>query len=321
MSVQGNNIFYGHFTSDGNPTTIELPGPVNFYYQMNWTQWNSVANPGVLKRAWFHSTMPNGSYLGVKNTDGAATDESIMAATNGFTPVDPRIPQTFAATAITAVTQANPAQITSNAHGLAINDLVKLSNVTGMQQISNYIWRVRSIVDVNNFTIFLDSSGFAAAGTGGTATRILEPDFFTYAPPGGQISGITQAANAVVTLAFEDASVVQVGAIYRFTIPPEFGMTEMNGLLGTVTAVSAANNTMTVNINSAGFTAFAFPASGAVPFSPPIFIPAGATTPTLTAAMHNITFIGLQLGTAVVGANGDDIKWVASTRELLDVYN
>lgn len=321
MSVQGNNIFYGHFTSDGNATTIELPGPANFYYQMNWTQWNSTANPGVLKRAWFHSTMPSGSYLGVKNTDGAATDESIRALTNGFTPTDPRTPQTFAATAVTAVTQANPAQVTSAGHGLEVNDLVKLSNVTGMQQIANYIWRVRSIVDPNNFTIFLDSSGFAAAGTGGTATRILEPDFFTYAPPGGQISGITQAANAVVTMAFDDASAISVGTIYRFTIPTVFGMVEMNNLLGTVLATSAANNTITVNINSTAFTPFAFPASGAVPFSPPLFIPAGATTPTLTAAMHNITFIGLKLGTAVVGASGDDIKWVASTRELLDVYN
>lgn len=319
MSVQGNNVFYGHFTSDGNPTTIEFPGPVNFYYQMNWTQWNSVANPSVLKRAWFHSTMPSASYLGVQNTAGAATDESIMAATGGFTPIDFRNPPTFAGTAITAVTQANPAQVTSNGHGLVVGDLVILTNVTGMQQISSLVFEVNTVVDANNFTVFLDSSGFAAAGTGGTATKLFNDTFYT--PFRGAITDITQAASAVITLAVFAPGDYNVGETHRIIVPAGFGMTQMNGLVATITAVNAATNTITVNINSTAFTAFAFPASASVPFTFSQIVPIGDVGSVLTGSIQNRAFFGLELGSAVVGANNDDIKWVASTRELLSVYH
>jgi hypothetical protein len=38
-------------------------------------------------------------------------------------------------------------------------------------------------------------------------------------------------------------------------------MTEINGLIGNVTAVNTTTNTITVDIDSSGFSAFAFPTS------------------------------------------------------------
>ena len=38
-------------------------------------------------------------------------------------------------------------------------------------------------------------------------------------------------------------------------------MSEMDELIGNITAISTANNTITVDIVSTGFTAFAFPTS------------------------------------------------------------
>lgn len=318
MTVQGNQVYYGDFVSDGVPTTIQFAGPVNYYYQMNWTQWNSTANPGVLKRAWYHSSMPAASYLGVKNTDGAATDESVIAVAGGFTPIDFTNPPTYASTAITAVTAANPAQITSNGHGLVAGDLVELQNVTGMQQISSMIFEVNTIVDPNNFTIFLDSSGFAAAGTGGTATKIFNSLY--YSPFRGLITGITQAANAVMTLAVFRPGEYEVGERYRMIVPTGFGMTQMNGLLVTIVAVNAATNTITLDVDSTAFTAFAFPASAAVPFTFPQFVPVGDITPVLTGSIVNRAFHGLELGSVVVGAASDHIKWFASTAELINSY-
>ncbi len=53
-----------------------------------------------------------------------------------------------------------------------------------------------------------------------------------------------------------------VGQEVRFNVPSAFGMTEINGLLGVITAVTTGStNTITVNIDSTGFTAFAFPTS------------------------------------------------------------
>ena len=320
MSIQGQVLYKGHFTSDGNPRTIDFPGDVTNYFQMNWTQWNSTANPGVLKRAWFHDSMPNGSYLGVKNTDAAATDESILALTGGFTRIAPDNVVTFAATAITAVTQANPAQITSAGHGLLAGDLIYINNVTGMQQISGWVFRVRSIVDPNNFTIYLDSSGFAAPGTGGTVRKGVDPlGFF---PQHNYISAITQAANCVVTVTWALPSTnFPVGSKWRFNVPAVNGMVEIDGLLGTVLAASDVANTVTFDIDTTGFTAFALPASAGVPYTFPQVTPVGEDNTILAAAVTNDGFRGLELGTAVVGVASDEIKWWACKGELINLYH
>ena len=320
MSVQGNNIFYGHFTSDGNPTTIEFPGPVNFYYQMNWTQWNSTANPAVLKRAWFHSTMPDASYLGVQNTAGAATDQSIRGITGGFTPIDYRTPPTFAATAVVSVTQANPAVVTANNHGLVAGDIVVFTGVVGMEQLSSIVFEVTNVIGVNSFNIGLDTTGFSAAGAGGTVQKLFDSQF--YRPQRRFITAITQANPCVITHSIHLPNDITVGEVFRIQVPAVYGMTEIDGLQAEVTAINAATNQITVNIDSTGFTAFAYPVNPALlPFTPAQMLPIGDDTSTLSGAVRSRAFSGLQLGSAVVGASADDIKWVASTRELLSVYH
>jgi len=66
----------------------------------------------------------------------------------------------------------------------------------------------------------------------------------------------------------------------HFSIPYSFGMTQMNQLTGTIVAVSAANYTLTVDIDSSAFTAFAFPASTSSPTAQlfATLAPAGAST-------------------------------------------
>lgn len=319
MTTQGQNLYNGYFISDGNPRIIEFPGDITSYFQINWTKWNSTATPGVLKRAWFHVSMPRDSYVGVKNTDGAATDESIAGTSGGFTYIDPQNIPTFAATTITAVTQANPAQITSASHGLVAGDLVYLNNVTGMQQISGWVFEVKSIVDASNFTIDLDSSAFAAPGTGGTATKVDDPlDFF---PQHNYISSISQAANCVVRVSWTNPSEnCPIGSKWRFNVSAASGMIQINGQIGTVLAVNDADNTITFDTNTVGYTAFALPASGSVPYTFPHIVPVGEDNSILSAAVRNDAFRGLQLGNAVVGASGDHIKWFARTGEIINTY-
>ena len=70
---------------------------------------------------------------------------------------------------------------------------------------------------------------------------------------------------------------MQVGMKVSFRIPSIFGMQEMNGLTGTVTAVNTSTtvNSFTVDIDSSAFSAFTFPANGNQPFSPAVVVPAG----------------------------------------------
>lgn len=99
----------GSFTSDGNARNLDFGSEVLSIEMHNLTQYNSSANPGVLKRCEWSKSMPAASYFGVKNTDGAATDESIYAAANGFTPLNEGA--VFGAV-ISGFTNANPGVIT-----------------------------------------------------------------------------------------------------------------------------------------------------------------------------------------------------------------
>lgn len=68
---------------------------------------------------------------------------------------------------ITAITQANPASVTSTAHGRTTGDWVELYGVVGMTQI-NGIFTTCTVTDANHLTLDgIDSTGFTAYGSGG----------------------------------------------------------------------------------------------------------------------------------------------------------
>jgi len=269
-----------------------------------------------LKRAWFHYDLPDESYFGVVNTNGAATDESILGTTGGFTRFTYDQLQTYATTAITAATAASPVVVTSNAHGLRTGDLVRLANVTNMQQISGYECTATR-VDANNFSVPISGAAFAAAGTGGTARRIAQDRPF--APRRRFVNSISQAANAVVTTTQEHG--YAVGEIVTFVVSADYGMVEIDGLKGQITAVGSTTQ-FTVNINSSAFTAYAFPTSAvaAAGVTQGHVVPVGEIATVLSGATDNVGFRGLELGTSVVGANTDIIKWVAWKGENITDY-
>jgi len=318
MSIPGSNLFYGSFTSTGSAYTLDFGTLVTSFTMHNLTQYNSTANPGVLKRAWYVSGMPTGSYFGVVNTNSAATDQSIYAASGGFTPIDYDNLPSVASTAISSVSQANPAVVTSTSHGLATGDTVILYNVTGQQQLSGMMFTVTR-TGANTFTIPVDTSGFANAGSGGTVQKVFLNPFVereTY------ITNITAASSAVVSTSTNHG--YQVGDVVSFRIPQNgaYGMTELNYLRGTITAVGSVT-TFTVNINSSGFTAWAWPlTANAFQQSHPVVIPCGAagTSPNyLGDATANNGYKGLILGSAVCGAASDVIYWTASVGTNLNL--
>jgi hypothetical protein len=69
------------------------------------------------------------------------------------------------AVSVTAATNANPAALTSTAHGLSTGDRVTLAGATGSWAPVNGTWTV-TVTGANTFTIPVDSTGFGAlAGT------------------------------------------------------------------------------------------------------------------------------------------------------------
>lgn len=180
---------------------------------------------------------------------------STATASDGFTYVT-SVPYTEAAvTGGTAITAANPAEVTLNSHGYQNGDRVRLYATTGMLQIAGMDFTISNVA-TNTFELAgLDASGFAAPATAVTARR-LSP-FDAVEPRYLYITNISQATSAVVTVSTAHSYVV--GEMVHFQVPQAFGMTEISGLTGVITAVGTY--TMTVNIDSRAFTAFAFPTS------------------------------------------------------------
>lgn len=301
-------VMVGQYTSDGTYKILQLPAEVHHFQIWNYTDHASSANPGIVKRAWWFLGMATDYYLGVKNTDGAATDESVLGTSGGFRWIESQPNNLEAADTGTAITNANPAVTTVNAHGYSIGDTILITGTTGMLQIAGMEFTVTAVGGANNFTIgYLDASGFAAAATALTTRRVTTPPMF--APRRRYITAITQAASAVVTLSVTHG--YHVGEHITFHVPTDFGMSEIDGLTGEITAINTTTNTVTVNIDSTAFTAFAFPASAGVPFTHAHVVPMGDDATVLTGGIDNQGYRALRIGATVDGADGDEMKWIA----------
>jgi len=73
---------------------------------------------------------------------------------------------------LTNITQANPAQVTSNSHGLINGQLVRLDAVGGMVEVNGVFYHITNVT-TNTFDLDTDSSSFAAYTSGGTVTHFF----------------------------------------------------------------------------------------------------------------------------------------------------
>lgn len=83
------------------------------------------------------------------------------------------------------------------------------------------------------------------------------------------IDSITQSYPMVLTTS-EDHGYV-AGIIVTFLIPASFGMVQLNGL--NVQVLEVTSNSLTINLDTTSFTAFAYPSPLPSAFTPPSVIP------------------------------------------------
>lgn len=277
-------------TSDGTNQQVSLPGGADYIRVLNQTEAAANGTASIddaYQWEWF-SNYASGTCL-VSYKENAGNTTLIDENTANKMVVRSSYPAPEAAKTGTTITAANPAVCTTSAaHGYSVGDRVRIYNNTAMKQIGGMDFTITAVGSTTTFTLgYLDASGFAAAESAYSVRR-LAPELESL--PGHRfITNISQAASAVVTMSV--AHNYKVGDVVYFNVSSDFGMVEMDGLSGKVTAVAAS--TITVDIDSSGFTAFAFPASGGVPFSFPV--------------------VGL------VGKRGLYDDWFSSSRSLLDL--
>ena len=272
------------FTSDGTSQRIDLPGGADYFVVVNQTEW-AAANDRQFKYEWFPNLASAQAFVWNK-TGGGNGVQSHLITSGGFTYRE-RFPTPEAAKTGTTISLADPAVATSTSHGYAVGDKVRIYNNTVMKQIGGMTFEITA-ADTNTFTLgYLDSSGFADAETVFSVRRIA-PEVEVL--PGAEfITKISKATSAVVT--FSEGHNYKVDDLLYFRVPASFGMTEIDGKTGKITAITAS--TATVDIDSSGFTTFAFPLSTAVPFK--------------------FAFAGL------AGKRGLYDDWFSSTRSLVDL--
>lgn len=325
MSSPINAQLTGTFTSDGNTKNISLPSGYSNFEMINITDLGSTAANTNVMKARGTSSMPAGYGLYNPKTSGAATLAlEVSTTTGGFTFISDsaaRLNGAAVATSGTDINRANPAVVSTGTTTNLVDSVsvVRMINNTGMLQVSGMDFTVGTIVASTSFQLkYLDSSGFAADSTAGFY-RIVNADPRFY-PRARYITAISQASSAVITLSVTHG--YTVGQAVRIYVPSAFGMTEINGLLGNITAISTANNTITVDIDSTGFTAFAFPtsatAAAGITFAQVVPVGEAAINSSSQAygnllddATDNVSFTGVSVGTTVQ-TTGKLYQWFAS---------
>lgn len=305
---------------------LNLVSDVDYFEIFNYTKAGSTANPGVVKKAWWQRGMPNGSYVGIKNTDGAATDQFVTATTNGFTVFNSTDQTIGASVAVTDISNATPPVVsTASTSGLVAGDVVRISSAQNGG--SNYAYNgidftIGSVVANTSFTL----EYMTAAGNADTAAyRKVSFDPIYYPRRRTITKVLSSGTSTIVTMSVTHGYLV--GQKVRFIVPDAMGMSELNGLVGQITAIGAADtdgktNTITVNIDSSSFTAYAWPAAAAsLAFTPGEVIPIGDAPSTLantggdqsvlTGATVNQGYRGILIGSAICGATNDVVYWRA----------
>lgn len=235
--------------------------------------WGKKNSAQTLQWMW-EKTLGNGTAMGILQAAENSTPQlpamtSYCLPATGSTAVDAiscydtANPPTFSALVATAITGMAGTFIVSmtNTGTIAVGDFVRLYSVTGEQQISGYTFQVTAVSVNSSITLgYMASSGitFAADATAAQVVKFIPSRFY---PRYAYIANITKAAQAVVY--FTAQNDFTPGEIVSFRVSSAFGMQEINNLQARVLSVtnSATVSSITIDLDTTGFTTFAFPTS------------------------------------------------------------
>lgn len=321
--MNGTILQQGRFTSDGGVKRLDIRSDVDWMEVYNYTVADDdTQTTQVGVQYYWQRGMADGTGIEYRKSNAANADQLVTAlASGGFTLLDTssQVPGPLNDVAsgndITAISAGPPPVVTNNGdNGLSAGDVVRLIDITGGQQLGGIDFTVGN--DTLSSTSFsLDYMPAIGAATTGSWRKIpFQPQYY---PRKRFITSISQAGSAVIVLSVTHG--FTAGQAVRIKVPAAYGMSEIDGLIGNITAVNTSTNSITVDINSSAFSAFAFPLTGGVPFDFAEVIPVGQTADgtyanVLDGATDNVSLIGMELGAGAdgpAGSNNDVVYWRA----------
>lgn len=312
MSIYDNNPPV-RINSSGAGTVVPLSTLPEYARVVNLTALGSLTSSSkVIEAEKFGSS----STFLTSATTSAVTKSVVTTASSGIVFRD-KIPteDTFGASfTVTSISQASQAVVSGSNIPARAGDILRCIDAPNMQQITTMDFSISSASGTGFTLTYLDtrastdtSRGFTSAG--GAAKFVIISRGIRATPRRAFITGITKATSAVVTLSATGHG-IQLHSQVRFNGMDNYGMTQINGMVGNVTAVNASANTITLDIDSTNFSDFSFPVSSATPATRAQVIPVGVSTANVNEYQAPTTLRaegGLILGSSVAGSANDQL--------------
>lgn len=270
--------------ASGLDLIIQSQNPPDFVVLKSLKKWGSASTAQAIEWFW-EKSLSQGTAKGILQASEGSTPQlpamtSYAISSNGIYAYDTANPPVFAALATTAITGSAGTFVVSmaNTAAISVGDWVLLYATTGELQIAGYRFQVTAVTANVSITLgYMASSGitFAADATAGFVKKLIPNRMY---PRYAFIANITAAAQAVVY--FTGKNDCTPGEILSFRVPSEFGMLEMNKVQARVLSVtnSATVSSVTLDWDTSGYTAFAFPTSAQAlaGVSPAIAVPSSS---------------------------------------------
>ena len=318
------SVQQGRFTSTGTSVTIPLRSGVDWMKVYNTTVASGNQTTAIGVEYYWQSGFPQGyAWEYLKSNAADAANLSQYLTSGGFTYVDSSLtPNGVVQNTITAVSNATiPVVTNTGTNGLNPGDIVRLFNVAGGVQLGGMDFTV-GYNTLSSTTFSLDYMPQIAAATTGSWMKINYDAL--YYPRRRSITNITQGFPAVVQTSVTHGYLV--GQVVKMNVSADFGMVEMDGLYGTIVSIDTETNInqFSIDIDSTSFTAFTFPTTSDLAFTPAQVVPVGENSSEalllgqdfLNDSTINTGYIGMNLAAGAnspAGQADDVIYWVAGT--------
>lgn len=261
--------------------------PPDFIIARAITGW-AEANDAQAIEWWWEKSMSQGTAKGLLQSSAAAGSGAVTTmaiSSGGISCFDTANPPTYAALATTNIAGNTGTFVVTMADtgSIAVGDYVRLYSTTGELQIAGYSFQVTAVTANVSITLGYMASAvsagglatFAAAATAGSVKKFIPGRNY---PRASRIAMITKATQAVVY--FTRKNDYTPGEIVSFRVSSAFGMSEINNKSARVLSVtnSATVSSITIDLDTSGYTTFAFPTSAvaAAGVSPALCVPASS---------------------------------------------
>lgn len=311
-------IQQGSFTSDGTAKILEIRSDIDWMVVRNQTQWATTQATGRGVQWFWQRGLSAGTGFEYTKADTTNALNAEWLSSGGFTLINTDTASIGAAVTGTTITKADPPVCTAAGHGYSNGDVVVLSNLTNMPQLGGVFFTIGSVT-TNTFELTYMNTNTAnfTAETAFTVRKVASAGGYT--PQSVFITAVTTGATTQIELS-ADTHGITANQVVRVNTFPIWGPTSYNGLTANVTSV--ASNVLTLDLDTTGATAFAWPASSSYPFNFSIVVPVGTNSgSSLADATNNSSFIGIELSSGIdgpAGSSSDVVYWVAGKSFSVD---